>query len=161
MSSLSAHPAAADAAFELADRLHSASIHLLRRARREDDASGIPAPQLSALSVVVFGGPITLSALAAAEQVRPPTMTRIVSALEKARLAERRPSADDGRVIHVVATKEGAKLLAEGRRRRVAALAREIHSLSRSDRAQLERAVAILEGLVGARHWPARPRPRS
>ncbi len=49
---------------ELADRLHSAAIHLLRRLRREDDASGLPAPQLSALSVIVFGGPIAIGALA-------------------------------------------------------------------------------------------------
>jgi len=54
-----------DTALELADRLHSAAIHLLRRLRRQDDASGLPAPQLSALSVIVFGGPITLGDLAA------------------------------------------------------------------------------------------------
>jgi DNA-binding MarR family transcriptional regulator len=67
----------------LADQLHSAAIHLLRQLRKEDDASGLSAPRLSALSVVVFGGPITLGALARAEQVKPPTMTRLVDALEK------------------------------------------------------------------------------
>src|ERR671933_1067936 len=74
-----------------ADRLHSAAIHLLRRVRRQDDASGLTAPRLSALSVIVFGGPLTLGALAAAEQVRPPTMTRIVQALEEAGLVVREP----------------------------------------------------------------------
>src|SRR5215472_14325726 len=74
---------------DLADRLHSAAIHLLRRLRREDDASGLPAPQLSALSVIVFAGPVTLGELAAAEQVRPPTITRLVDKLEAAGLAER------------------------------------------------------------------------
>ena len=66
---------APDPTTELADRLHSAAIHLLRRLRREDDASGLGAPQLSALSVIVFAGPITLGALARAEQVRPPTIS--------------------------------------------------------------------------------------
>ena len=67
---------------ELADRLHSAAIHLLRGVRREDAAAGLPPAQLSALSVVVFGGPLTVGALAEAEQVRSPTMTRIVTALQ-------------------------------------------------------------------------------
>ena len=66
---------------ELADQLHSAAIHLLRQLRKEDDASGLSAPRLSALSVVVFGGPVTLGQLARAEQVRPPTMTKIVTGL--------------------------------------------------------------------------------
>ena len=72
----------------LADKLHSSAIHLLRQLRKEDDASGISAPRLSALSVVVFGGPLTLGQLAKAEQVKPPTMTRIVTGLEKDGLIE-------------------------------------------------------------------------
>src|SRR4051812_34314338 len=91
------------AAADLADRLHSAAIHLLRRLRREDDASGLPAPHLSALSVIVFGGPITLGALATAEQVRPPTMTRVIAALERQGLLTRESSEDDRRVIRVKA----------------------------------------------------------
>src|ERR1051325_11101131 len=105
---------------ELADRLHSAAIHLLRRLRREDDASGLPAPQLSALSVIVFGGPITLGALAAAEQVRPPTLTRLVEKLESSGLVERAPAPADKRVSRLAATPKGVKLLHDGRRRRVA-----------------------------------------
>ena len=72
---------------------------MLRRLRREDDASGLPAPQLSALSVIVFGGPITLGALATAEQVRPPTITKVVSTLEKAGLVEREVDSEDRRVF--------------------------------------------------------------
>jgi hypothetical protein len=73
---------ARDDADRVADRVHSAAIHLLRRLRREDDRWGLSAPRLSALSVLVFGGrALTLGELAAAEQVRPPTMTRLVSAL--------------------------------------------------------------------------------
>src|SRR5947208_12142640 len=74
---------------ETADRLHSAAIHLLRRLRVGDRESGIGPAQLSALSVLVFGGPRSLGELADAEQVRPPTMSRIVSGLERAGLVKR------------------------------------------------------------------------
>src|SRR3954466_16021151 len=96
--SASAKSPARDAPADIADRLHSAAIHLLRRLRREDDASGLPAPQLSALSVIVFGGPVTLGQVAAAEQVRPPTITRLVVALEQGGLVDREVDPVDGRV---------------------------------------------------------------
>src|SRR5436189_5969359 len=88
---------------ELADQLHSAAIHLLRRLRKEDDASGLSAPRLSALSVVVFGGPVTLGQLARAEQVRPPTMTRIVTGLEGAGLVKRVADDRDRRLTRIAA----------------------------------------------------------
>src|SRR5437764_11820702 len=118
---------------DLADRLHSAAIHLLRRVRRADDASGLPAPQLSALSVIGFGGPITLGALAAAEQVRPPTITKVVAALEEAGLVAREIDADDRRIARVKATPRGARLLQEGRERRVASLAASLTELPPGD----------------------------
>src|ERR671915_1416753 len=96
-----------DTATELADRLHSAAIHLLRRLRREDTRTGLSGPRLSALSVVVFAGPLTLGELAAAEQVKPPTMTRLVSALEARRLATRAGDENDGRVVRLRATTKG------------------------------------------------------
>jgi DNA-binding MarR family transcriptional regulator len=133
---------------ELADRLHSAAIHLLRRLRREDDASGLPAPQLSALSVIVFGGPITLGALAHAEQVRPPTITKLVATLEDAGLVEREVDETDRRVVRVKATARGTRLLQEGRMRRVASLAESLGRLPASDRERLARAVPILEKVV-------------
>src|SRR5260370_22649761 len=77
----------------VANRLHSAAIHLLRRARRVDTETQLPAPQLSALSVIVYPGPITLGALAAAEQGRPPTMTRLVGAMHEPPLDRRAPAA--------------------------------------------------------------------
>ena len=137
--------AAADPTTELADRLHSTAIHLLRRLRREDDASGLPAPQLSALSVIVFGGPVTLGQLAAAEQVRPPTITKLVATLEADGLVVREPDAADRRIVRVRATARGARLLQEGRARRVASLAGSLRGLSAKDRAALERAVPLLE----------------
>src|SRR5215207_4214957 len=141
---------AADKTADLADRLHSAAIHLLRRLRREDDASGLPAPQLSAMSVIVFGGPITLGALASAEQVRAPTITKLVAALEEHGLVERETDPEDRRVIRVKATARGAKLLYEGRRRRVASLAESLGDLPPADRAALSDAIPILERIARA-----------
>jgi len=132
----------------LADRLHSAAIHLLRRLRREDDASGLPAPQLSALSVIVFGGPITLGALAQAEQVRPPTITKLVATLEEAGLVTREADRDDRRVTRVKATARGTRLLQDGRQRRVATLETSVKELSRGERELLARAIPILERIV-------------
>ncbi len=140
-------PAAASTS-DLADRLHSAAIHLLRRLRREDDASGLPAPQLSALSVIVFGGPLTLGALATAEQVRPPTITRLVDKLERAGLVERTTDADDRRIARIAATARGVKLLHDGRRRRVASLAAALADLPTNERAALAKAVPVLEKVV-------------
>src|SRR4051812_29059073 len=91
----------------VADRLHSAAIHLLRRLRREDDASGLSAPRLSALSVIVFGGPISIGALATAEQVKVPTISRVVAALEADQLVRRVADKSDRRIVHLEATAAG------------------------------------------------------
>lgn len=129
---------------ELADGLHSVAIQLLRRVRREDVASGLSPARLSALSVVVFGGPVRISALARAEQVRTATMTPIVAALEADGLVSREPDPTDARAAILRATAKGAKLMAEGRARRVATLAADLRATSAADRATLERAVRIL-----------------
>jgi DNA-binding MarR family transcriptional regulator len=135
-----------DDAEQLADRLHSAAIHLLRRLRKEDAKTGLSAPRLSALSVVVFGGPLTLGELANAEQVRPPTMTRLVSALEEDGLVSREADAADGRLTRIRATAKGRALLFRGRARRVAALTAEVRGLDAAERAELDRALGILDG---------------
>jgi DNA-binding MarR family transcriptional regulator len=132
----------------LADVLHSAAIHLLRKLRREDAASGLNAPRLSALSVVVFAGPVTLGDLAAAEQVRPPTMTRIVDALAEQRLVVKKKNADDGRSTLIQATTAGKKLLMQGRERRVRALATQIAALRAVDRIALGSAAEILRKVI-------------
>lgn len=142
--------AAAIATHDLADRLHSTAIHLLRRVRREDDASGLSAPRLSALSVLVFGGPRTLGELAAAEQVRPPTMSRIVDALERQRLVARESDPSDARRTRIRATRAGEAILARGRARRVDVLAAAMEALPARDRAMLARAVDVLARVVAA-----------
>ena len=128
----------------LADRLHSVAIRLLRRARREDAAMGLPPAQASVLSVLVFGGARTLSALADVEQVKAPTMTRIVDALERAGLAQRQPDADDRRKLSIAATTAGIRLMQQGRSRRVKALAQLLADLDRDERATLDSAIALL-----------------
>ena len=134
----------------LADVLHSAAIHLLRKLRREDAASGLNAPRLSALSVVVFAGPVTLGDLASAEQVRPPTMTRIVDALAEQGLVVKKKNAQDGRSTLIHATAAGRKLLMQGRERRVRALSSQIAALGAKERSALEGAAEILKRVIAA-----------
>lgn len=146
----------ADEALDLADRLHAAAIHLLRRLRRADAGSGIPGPRLSALSVLVFAGPMTVSELAAAEQVRPPTMTRVIASLEEAGLVVREGDTSDRRLVRVRATTRGEEVLNEGRRRRTAMLVQALEELPQSERDTLRAALDSLERIVGARHGPMR-----
>jgi len=147
--------AAGEQAVRLADRLHGTAIHLLRRLRVEDSASGLTAPRLSALSVIVFRGPLTLGELAAAEQVRPPTVTRLVRDLEAAGLARVVPDPDDRRVRRAQATASGRRVLHEGRRRRVERLAADLAALPAPDRATIARAVTLLEGMLDPGSPPA------
>jgi DNA-binding MarR family transcriptional regulator len=134
--------------FAIADRLHSVAIHLLRRVRRVDEATGLTAAKLSALSVVVFGGPIALHALAAAEQVRPPSMTRTVRELEADGLIARVADEADRRVTRVCATPKGKRLLQRGRSARIGLLAEWLRGLDRAELAVLDRASTILERVL-------------
>jgi DNA-binding MarR family transcriptional regulator len=145
-------------AADVADRLHSAAIHLLRRLRKQDDASGLSAARMSALSVAVFGGPVTIGQLAKAEQVSAPTMTRLVVGMERDGLVMREGDQTDGRVVWIRATAKGARILQEGRKRRVAALAAQLAGLPAAEVALLSRAADVLEGLAGARDLIDRPR---
>lgn len=132
---------------DVADRLHSAAIHLLRRVRRTDPQTGVSAAQLSALSVLM-GGARTLGELAAAEQVRPPTMTKLVQELERAGLAARERDAADARVVRVRSTAKGQRVLQRGREMRITELERRLRGLDATELATLERAVGIIERVV-------------
>lgn len=147
----SARPEAASRAPEavsIADRLHSSAIHLLRRVRKQDIATGEGPARLSALSVLVFGGPKTLKELAAAEQVKPPTMSRIVAGLKRSRLVEINEDADDARRMRIVATPKGKRLLQKGREMRIAYLASQLERLTPAELSQLGEAVEILAKLL-------------
>jgi DNA-binding MarR family transcriptional regulator len=130
---------------EAADRFHSAAIHALRHVRRVDPATGLSAARLSALSVLVFGGSRTIGELAAAEQVRPPTMTSIVQALEEGGYLRRDPDLRDARVVRVTATKKGEQVLHEGRRRRVEQLGERLGTLSSREVALIREAADLVD----------------
>jgi DNA-binding MarR family transcriptional regulator len=134
-----------------ADRLHSAAIHLLRRLRRQDSASGIGPAQLSALSVLVFAGCKTLGELAAAEQVKAPTMSRIVAGLERGQLIKISRDPEDARRMHIRATARGVSLLQKGRQRRIEYLAAHLELLPGEELAQLSGAAEMLEKVL--RNW--------
>ena len=129
---------------DVAALLNSVSIHVVRRARTADESLGVPPGQLSALSVLVFGGDRTLAELAAAEQVTSPTMTRIVDGLERANLAKRNPHPDDGRAIIVRATTRGRRVMERGRQQRIELLSGLLAQLDGADLRAVKRACAAL-----------------
>jgi DNA-binding MarR family transcriptional regulator len=133
-----------------ADRLHSLAVHLLRHARVDDAATGLSAPRLSVLSVLVFGGPRTVSRLAAAEQVAVPTMTKLLQALESEGYVRRRRDAEDGRVVQVSATARGRRALERGRARRGQHIAAVLAELRPAERTLVRGAVATLERALRA-----------
>ena len=130
---------------DVADRLHSAAIHLLRRVRRVDHETGLTAARLSALSVLVFGGDTTLGGLARAEQVSSPTMSRLVDALERTGLAVRRPHEDDGRAVVISATTAGRRVLQQGRERRIGELVELFEGLTPTELELLDEAARLVE----------------
>jgi len=134
-----------NARVEAADRFHSAAIHALRHVRREDPATGLSAARLSALSVLVYGGPRTLGELAAAEQVRPATMTRIAQSLVEEGYARREADPADGRVVRLSATPKGRRVMQKGRERRVTNLARLLGRLSPEEVGQVREAAELVE----------------
>lgn len=130
---------------EAADRFHSAAIHALRHVRREDPATGLSAARLSALSVLVFGGPRTLGELAAAEQVRPATMTRIAQSLVEEGYARREADPKDRRVARLSATAKGRRVMQQGRERRVETLARLLGRLTPEEVTRVQEAADLVE----------------
>ena len=144
---------------DVADLLHSASIHLLRRAREQDAETGLTPARLSALSVLVFRGPLTLGNLAAAEGVRPATMTNLVNALEADGLARRKPHGVDRRAVLVEATAAGRRVLERGRSRRIDAIAERLQDLGRDELELLWRAGQLLEERFALQPWRPLRRP--
>jgi DNA-binding MarR family transcriptional regulator len=130
---------------ETARALNSGAIHLLRGMRRVDRLSGLTPARLSALSVLVFGGPCTLGRLAETEDVAGPTMTRIVDGLEAAGLARRTPHPDSARSVLICATDDGAALMHEAADRRLDVIVAALRSLPARDR---DRIIAASPGLL-------------
>jgi DNA-binding MarR family transcriptional regulator len=143
----------------VADRLHSAAIHLLRRAREHDEESGLSPARLSALSVVVFRGPVTLGELARAEGVRSATMTGIVNGLESDKLVRRKPHAHDRRAVLIEATAAGRRRLAQARARRIDLVAGRLADLAEPELALLGRAAELLDERFALQPWKPVERP--
>lgn len=137
---------------DLANRLHSAAIHLLRRVRQSDVLTGISPARLSALSVVGFGGPCTISDLANAEQVSLPSISRIVAALEQEGLVRREGDERDGRLVRIAATEKGLRILQEGRARRTGQLNDLLKQMTTAELEATAQAVAALERLLSGPH---------
>jgi DNA-binding MarR family transcriptional regulator len=132
---------------ELADRLHSAAIHLLRRARRGDPLTGATPAQLSALSVLM-SGPKTLGDLASAEQVRAPTVSRLAAEMERLGLIRRKKDPGDGRVVRVAMTAKGRRVLAKGRELRIADIERRVRLLAKPELDTLSDAIDLIERMI-------------
>jgi DNA-binding MarR family transcriptional regulator len=133
---------------DAADRIHSAAIHLLRRVREVDEEMGITPARASALSVLVFGGPRTLTELARAEQVTPPTMSRLVAAMEREGLVRRFPHEQDARSVRLHATPKARRILERGRARRTELLDGLFAGLTAGERELVRRAAEILDRIA-------------
>lgn len=136
------------AATELAARLASLSTVLQRQLARTEHDDGLSRARLSALALLVLGGPKRLGELAAAEGVRPPTMTRLIDAMEGDGYVERQPDASDGRAVIIAATPAGEGLLSAGRARQIAPLADAIERLDGDEAAQLASSSEVLARLL-------------
>ena len=139
---------------DAADRFHSAAIHALRHVRREDPASGLSAARLSALSVLVFGGARTLGELAAAEHVRPATMSKIVQALEQDGYLRRESDPQDRRVSRLRATAKGERVMWRGRQRRVENLAGLLARLEPDEVERVHEAAELVERALSLTQQP-------
>ena len=133
---------------QIADRLHSAAIHLLRRVRDVDQELGLSAARLSCLSYLVFGGPASVGELARFEQVTAASISQMVNVLVRDGLAERMEDPRDGRGTLVVATPQGGKVMKRGREARVRVLTALLQGLGAPDLKTLERAAELIEGRV-------------
>jgi DNA-binding MarR family transcriptional regulator len=140
-------PASVTAPADLAEHLRLSVTRLARRLRQQGGLDASPT-QVAALATIERHGPITLGDLAAAERVQPPTITAAVGRLEQQGLVARRPDRDDKRVVRVVVTAGGRRLLARNRSLKTAFLARRLDTLDATERATLEDAAALLDRLL-------------
>ncbi len=141
--------------------LHRSMLRVLRGLRPSDDVSGLSAARLSALSVIAFGGPLSLSALATAEQVSLPSASRLVRELEHAGLVRARADADDARALRLDVTARGRRLMLAGRARRLDALRAALERLPAAARAAVIAASEPLAALAQALWTEAPPRRRA
>ena len=133
---------------ETAQTLNSAAIHLLRGVRPADRLSGLTPARLSALSVLVFGGPSPLGRLATIEAVASPTMTRIVDGLCDLGLAQRQPHPDSSRIVMIAATEDGRALMQDAAERRTEMIVDALRQLEPEERDLVHEAAPVLQELA-------------
>ncbi|HEY7876263.1 MAG TPA: MarR family transcriptional regulator [Actinomycetota bacterium] len=131
----------------LAPRLRLGVMRLARRLRQQAGHDVTPS-MLSALSTIERLGPLTLGRLAELERVRPPTISKVVTRLEDDDLVVRTVDEVDQRVAHVTLSPRGKALVRSARSRKDAFLADRLRALSTDERAALERAVGVIEGML-------------
>jgi DNA-binding MarR family transcriptional regulator len=129
---------------KVVERFHHAAIRLLRALRAVDEAGGFSGPRASALSVLVFRGPQSLAGLAAAEGVKPPTMSRLVKAMQADGLLEATSQAHDLRQIRIAASERGKRALLKARERRLRALEDMLRDASPAEIQAMEKVVELL-----------------
>ncbi len=130
---------------EVAEKLHSVAVHLLRNAKKHDQESGLTPERLSLLSILVYVGPQTINRLADMEQVSAPAITRTVKSLEKQGYVIKSRSKTDQRVVYVAPTRKSQQLLDETRRKRVDRIEYLLEGAADEDLKQLKAAITILE----------------
>lgn len=130
---------------EVAEKLHSVAIHLLRNAKKHDQESGLTAERLSLLSILIYVGPQTINSLAEMEQVSAPAITRTVKSLEKQGYVIKSRSKTDQRVVYVAPTRKSQQLLEETRRKRLQRIEHLLEGAAEEDLKQLSVAMTILE----------------
>jgi DNA-binding MarR family transcriptional regulator len=134
---------------EIANLLHSASIKLLRRLRSSDVDAGLTSGQASVLSVLVYAGDKTISELAMIEQVRLPTMSRLIRDMEKSRLIERLADETDGRISRIRPTQKARTLLEKARLLRLGRLQKALAARPQVERDMLHRAAESMLDIAG------------
>jgi DNA-binding MarR family transcriptional regulator len=126
------------------EKFHHQAIVLLRELRKVDEAAGFAGPRASTLSVLVFRGPQSLAGLAAAEGVKPPTMSRLVKAMQAEGLVATQAADNDQRSIRIAASARGRRLLLKGRERRLRWLESLLEGASPREMKALEIVVEML-----------------
>jgi DNA-binding MarR family transcriptional regulator len=135
----------------LASQLRMSTMRLARRLRQQRPDDRLTPSQIAALATLDRNGALTLGELAAAEHVQPPSMTRITNALEELGLVSRTPHPSDKRQVLFAPTPQGAKLLAEDRKRRDAWLCKRLADFTPEEIEALRVAAPLLERLATER----------
>ena len=132
----------------LAHDLRLAVMRFSRRLRTQRIDTSVTLTHLAALSTLKRHGPMSPGELAAHERVQPPSMTRVVVALEGKGLVTRTRHPTDGRQVIIELTQAAEAMLSDEARAREAWLAGRLQQLSRDERGTLRDAAVIMDKLA-------------